>query len=296
MRVFLGIVALFLAVAGQAEAEPIFQTVNVPGAASTEVTGVSESGNEITGSFMLTPSAPSQGFLLRQDTNQFQTVNVPGAASTKVEGVSANGNEITGSYMLTQSGPAQGFVLMRDTNQFQTVNVPGAASTVVTGVSESGNAITGSYMLTQGGPAQGFILMRDTNQTLTVNVPGAASTNVEAISANGNEITGSYALTQDGPRQGFVATSVPEASTLVLMVSGVLGMAAYAKRVGGGATRTGLRGSRPGNLGADCLARAAGPSARSPFQHGTRGRSARLRTGAAPGARAPCGSSPHSRG
>ena len=138
MRAFLGIVALSLGFAGGVEAEPIFQTVNVPGASSTVVTGVSANGNEIAGSYTLTPGGPEQGFLLIQDTNQTLTVTVPGAFSTSVEGISANGNEITGSYTLTQGGPEQGFVLMRDTNQTLTVNVPGATSTVVTGVSDSG--------------------------------------------------------------------------------------------------------------------------------------------------------------
>jgi len=60
MRVFLGIVALFLGIAGEVEAEPIFQTVNVPGASSTVVTGVSANGNEITGSYTLTPGGPQR--------------------------------------------------------------------------------------------------------------------------------------------------------------------------------------------------------------------------------------------
>ena len=64
----------------------------------------------------------------------------------------------------------------------------------------------------------------------TVNVPGATSTVVTGVSAAGNEITGSFTLTQNGPGQGFVATSVPGPATLLLIVSGVLGMAAYAKR------------------------------------------------------------------
>lgn len=196
MRVFLGIVALSLAVTGRVEAELIFQTVNVPGATSTDVTGVTQSGNEITGSYMLTQGGSQQGFLREQNSNQTSTVTVPGASSTRVEGISGSGNEIAGSFTLNP-----------------------------------------------GGPEQGFILERNTNQTLTVNVPGAFSTRVEGISAAGNAITGSYTLTQGGPRQGFVATSVPEPSTLLLIVSGVLATAACAKRVRG-ATKMAGPGSR----------------------------------------------------
>ena len=94
------------------------------------------------------------------------------------------------------------------------------------------NEITGSYTLTQTGPEQGFLLMRETNQTLTLTVPGAFSTSAEGISANGNEITGSYTLTQGGPEQGFVAT-VPAPSALLLVLSGVLCIAACATRVRG---------------------------------------------------------------
>jgi hypothetical protein len=81
----------------------MFQTVDFPGASSTMISGISESGNAIVGSYTLPQTGSAlHGFM--ESGNVFQTVDFPGASSTSIMGLSASGNEIVGSYTLSQTG------------------------------------------------------------------------------------------------------------------------------------------------------------------------------------------------
>jgi hypothetical protein len=85
------------------ESNNMFQTLDVPGSSSTTITGVTQSGNEIVGSYTLQQTgSTTYGFM--ESGGMFQTLVFPGASSTNVLGLSENGNEIVGSYTLSQTG------------------------------------------------------------------------------------------------------------------------------------------------------------------------------------------------
>jgi hypothetical protein len=104
-------------------------------------------------------------------------------------------------------------------------DVPGAAGTDITRM--QGSNIVGDYVDATG--THGFLY--DGSTWTTLDMPGSNTTVVYGI--DGNTLVGSY-LDADGLNHGFVATPVPEPSTMIGVLLGLLGVERYlrAKRKG----------------------------------------------------------------
>lgn len=119
---------------------PTFTQIDFPGAASTQVWGIS-ANSDIVGGYVATDNS-THGFL--RTRGEFVSIDFPGAAYTYVYGISPHG-DVVGLYAATVngSGPSHGFVLSRD-GVFKTVDYPGAASTTAVGMNSRGDVV-GTY-------------------------------------------------------------------------------------------------------------------------------------------------------
>ena len=137
------------------------------------------------------------------DANGTPTEISLGISSTSVLGV--YGNKVVGQY------GAKGYVW--ENGNVSEIYVPNSFATRATGIYQ--NIIVGNYYTENNGSSHGFLY--DGANYFTLDAPGAVDTFFEDIS--GNQAVGSY-RTADGVSHGFVANSVPEPSSLSLLVLG----------------------------------------------------------------------------
>jgi hypothetical protein len=186
-----------------------YTTLSVPGASSTNLSGIS--GNTVVGYDSV--SGVQHGIVYQG--GKFTTIDVPGASGTTLAGVSSN--KFAGTYY--DLAGQHGFVY--DGKTFTTLNVPGGTGIDVTGI--SGNRVVGTYT-DNTGFLRSFVY--DGYGFAPFNLPGAQWTNVLGI--NGDEIIGLYE-NNNGETHAFLDTSAfssaPEPSSLSLLVIGTLGMA-----------------------------------------------------------------------
>jgi probable HAF family extracellular repeat protein len=137
-RLFRGLVTLglFLGFTGQAKAEFIFTTLDVPGSTSTIANIISNSG-QIAGEYA-DVGGNSHGFLL--SGGRYTTFDVPGSTSTTANGINTSG-QIVGIFQ--DSGSAfHGFLLSGGV--YTTLDVPGSTFTRAFGINDAG-LIVGSF-------------------------------------------------------------------------------------------------------------------------------------------------------
>jgi len=150
--------------AGEARADLYtFTTINVPGAAWTNVNGINDAG-QIVGTYQ-DASFNFHGFL--GVGGVLTTVDQPGASSTNVNGIN-NSGQIVGWGSPTPGVQASGGGFLDVGGVFTTVSLPGAGYTYPNGISNNGQ-IVGYYGGTPG--AHGFLDV--SGVFTTINAPGA---------------------------------------------------------------------------------------------------------------------------
>lgn len=176
-------------------------TFNVPGAAGSEATDISDRG-VIAGTYsddtpIVNNSAHPYGYLL--DNSRFTRIDVPGAAGTSVQGVDDHRRAI-GTYA-DSAGTTHGF--RWEHGHVTVMDVPGAASTALIGVNERGQ-IVGQSVDATGQKIRSFRWDPGHAKPTTIRRPGAAYTFVSDINDRG-QIAGYTAddLDLNGAR-GFV--------------------------------------------------------------------------------------------
>ena len=178
---------------------PIFTQIDFPGAASTQVWGITPDGDMVGG--YVSPDNSTHGFL--RTRGEFISIDFPGAAYTYVNGVGPGG-DIVGQYAATTngSGPNHGFVLSRD-GVFSTVDFPGAFSSLATGINARGDVV--GTIITSDGFRHTFVMNADPFSPggrfkAFDDFPG--STQTGPIGMRGDDIVGAYTLA--GTTHGFL--------------------------------------------------------------------------------------------
>ena len=186
--------------------------------------GINDKG-QLAGNYFTNPTASSGlvGWLYSRDMSSYASFTVPGANAygTATYGMN-NQCQIAGLYY-DSTGLSHGFVWNPVTDSSRTVDVPGAnGGTVAFGINDFNTAV-GSYAI--GSTNYGFLLNSSNNIT-SIMYPGATSTWITEIDDAG-DITGSY-QDSSGNFHGSYGQSIPEPSSLLLAIIGVLGIAVHA--------------------------------------------------------------------
>jgi hypothetical protein len=197
-----------------------FTTVDQPGFVFNQLLGINPIGSEIAG-YSSTDSAGmvnQQAFPLTGGV--FTNINalLPSNVNSQATGVNDSG-EVVGFYQDTFGNFSAFTDIGGAINSFL---VPGSTSTQALGVNDLGQ-IVGDYVT--GGVMHGFI---DSGGTFTTLDPtGSTATTINGINDLGT-VVGFYADAA-GNTIGTVGT-VPEPTSLLLLVSGLLGMGTIAGR------------------------------------------------------------------
>src|SRR4029077_7574147 len=175
----LAVIAMLSVVLGiaQTAGAATFTQIDVPGAFSTQPSGINKSG-VIVGGYSSNGS-DSHGFRLSGGT--FTTIDGPGTF-TRADGIDQAG-DIVGSYRDAITGIDHGFLLLAN-NTFTTIDDPdGTLGTRVNGINSAGTMV-GSF--TDGafpGQVHGFVLSGGT--FTTIDFPNAPGTTLLGINNSG---------------------------------------------------------------------------------------------------------------
>lgn len=187
----------------------------------TEAWGID--GNNIVGSYDSLNSQQQDvrhGFLYNISTQTYTTLDDPlGVGSTFACAIS--GSNIVGTFW--DSTKAHGFLYNISTQTYTTLDDPlGIYGTEALGI--SGNNIVGCYFVGPNEP-YGFLFNGTTYQTINNPFAGYSGGYVgtEAYGISGNNVVGEY-FDVNGFEHGFIATSIPEPSTVVLLIVGAIGL------------------------------------------------------------------------
>jgi probable HAF family extracellular repeat protein len=160
------------------EAQQGFDTIDVPGAASTQTWGINARGDTV--GFYANADKVNHGFLL--SGGRFTTIDMPGATSTLANGINPRG-DIVAEY--TANGVLHGVLLSGVTST--AIDFPGATGTEPIGINAH-TEIVGDYA-TADKVTHGFLL-KD-GEYSTIDFPGATLTIPQSINPAG-DIVGGY--------------------------------------------------------------------------------------------------------
>jgi probable HAF family extracellular repeat protein len=170
-----------------------FGSENFPGAAQTQVTGLSDTG--ITVGFYSTMNAANMaddnniGFW-RED-GQYHSVRYPtrNNASPQVNqllGVNDSGTAV--GFYNDANGNAHGYAYNLATRRFKMITVQGATSLTAAAINNEGS--TAGFYTTAGGATDAFLQFHH-GRTITIAFPGASATQAFGLNDNG-EVVGTY--------------------------------------------------------------------------------------------------------
>ena len=181
--------------------ETKFDIISVPGARSTELSGLNDSGL-VAGTYSGTRRGQSNGFVRHPD-GTYETFTLPGSYGSvttlnnlgDIAGFSYSGDDVASGFLRTADGV------------FTSIDVPGSSSTKIYALNDLGD-VAGLYLGDNG--YEGFVREADSTVT-TVQVPGAASTTPTLIN-NAGGVAGN--IRRDNAGLGFVRVASGEYSVV----------------------------------------------------------------------------------
>jgi len=184
--------ALFLGTAA-AQDQPVFSTVDYPGAVFTTATGINP-GGDIVGTYKDT-LGHQHGYLF--SGGNFTSIDYPGAIATLANGISPGG-DIVGSYNNAPGGPANlhGYLLSQGT--FTEVQFPGYLGTIAQRITPNGDIYGCNHNYLMGPDMHGFVLSDAVYSQLDV-----VSTMSNGATPDGSTIVGLYTDLTTGLTHGY---------------------------------------------------------------------------------------------
>jgi uncharacterized membrane protein len=160
-----------------------FQTINFPGAASTQAYGLNNCGDVV--GFYVDVHGTQHGFAYSKKDG-YRTIDIPGAAEVYLFGIN-DAQTIVGGWR-DNSGILRGFVLIN--NKTTPVNFPGAVDTLPLGINAQGD-IVGGYDLGDQSTTIGFLFRKGRYSALQNPIAAPSQTQPNGINNRG-QIVGDY--------------------------------------------------------------------------------------------------------
>ncbi len=190
--------AVFIGTA-MAQDQPVFTTIDFPGAVATQADGISP-GGEIVGHY--TDSAGKEHGFLFSD-GQFTSIDYPGAIYTDARGISPEG-DIVGTFRDTVGAfPSNwhGYLLHQGT--FTEIRVPGYLGSIAQRITPTGNIYGCTHDYDFGANMRGFVRHADG----TYSVLGVPSSMSNGATPDGRVVTGLYNDLTTGLRHGYLVVN-----------------------------------------------------------------------------------------
>jgi probable HAF family extracellular repeat protein len=171
----------------RAQGQPIFSSIDYPGAALTNVQGINPAG-DVVGYYQDT-EGKQHGFLLSE--GNFTSIDHPGAISTDARGISPGG-DIVGVYTVAPGGPANMHGYLLSAGTFTELKYPGHPGLFAQRIAANGD-IYGCYHDTDTmGSMHGMTLMRMATTFMPMGFDAAPASMRNGATPDGNTIVGFY--------------------------------------------------------------------------------------------------------